>query len=266
MKKTKKTAKRQSAPRAQKHEIVVRVQSADTQMQSLRESDLEPEKEGSKYMIPKTWVSEKQALKIIQKTPPQHIYQRKGKGGQVWDYVTGTYVQKVLNFTFGWNWDFEIISHGKEGDQVWVQGKLTVKDNKGHTITKSQFGRADIKFKKDTKIMLDYGNDLKAASTDALKKCASMLGIASDIYGKMEYREAGYEVQPDRPTAPPAAQLPSPKTVSKQEEKIEDYVCAGATKSGCGNDITKQEADYSKKIFGKQLCRNCQKIVKESQK
>ena len=37
--------------------------------------------------------------------------------------------------------------------------------------------------------MLDYGNDLKAAATDALKKCASELGIASDIYGSEEFKE-----------------------------------------------------------------------------
>jgi isopentenyldiphosphate isomerase len=56
-------------------------------------------------------------------------------------------------------------------------------------IVKEQFGRADVKFKKGTEIPIDYGNDLKAASTDALKKCASELGIASDIYGKNEFKE-----------------------------------------------------------------------------
>ena len=32
------------------------------------------------------------------------------------------------------------------------------------------------------------GNDLKAATTDALKKCASELGIASDIYAPNEFK------------------------------------------------------------------------------
>ena len=35
---------------------------------------------------------------------------------------------------------------------------------------------------------LDLGNDLKAATTDALKKCASELGIASDIYAPNEFK------------------------------------------------------------------------------
>ena len=110
-----------------------------------------------------------QVLHILQKTPAKHIYQRKGKGGQTWDYVTGTYVKKTLNYVFGWNWDFEITDKGREQDQVWVLGKLSVKDDAGHVIVKSQFGRADIKFLRETKTMVDYGNDLKAAATDSLK-------------------------------------------------------------------------------------------------
>lgn len=235
--------------KSNRHEIVVKVESPSTY---LKESDLGPEKQGSKYMLPKTWMSEKQVLKVIQKTPPQHIYKRKGKGGQTFDYVTGTYVTKVLNFVFGWNWDFEIVAHGRESDQIWVQGKLTVKSEKGETITKSQFGRADIKFKKESKIMLDFGNDLKAASTDALKKCASMLGIASDVYGKMEYKqEADLEVQTVHQISAPA-----PKQIQNQSTE-EIMVC-----KGCDSIIGKQEADFSQKMYGKRLCRNCQREAK----
>lgn len=237
-----------------KHEIVVKVESQPAQF--LKETDLGPEKEGSKYMIPKTWISEKQVLKVIQKTPPQHIYKRKGKGGQMFDYVTGTYVTKVLNFVFGWNWDFEIITHGEKNDQIWVQGKLTVKDDKGHTITKSQFGRADVKFLKGTNKPVDFGNDLKAASTDALKKCASMLGIASDVYGKMEYRqEADLNIQ-NAPTPQISLTEARPKTNVDQEIQI----C-----QGCDSIISEQEAEFSKKIYKKKLCRNCQKSEKNNE-
>lgn len=131
-----------------------------------------------------------QLLTIVQRTPKQHIYTRPAKGGGNWEYVTGVYIQKILNYTFGFLWDFRIIDKGREGDQIWVQGQLTIKDKEGRAIIiKEQFGRADIKFKRNTKEALDYGNDLKSASTDALKKCASELGIASDIYGKNEFRD-----------------------------------------------------------------------------
>lgn len=134
--------------------------------------------------------NQKQLLYIVQKTPTQYIYQRPAKGGGVWNYVEGSYIKKVLNCTFGWMWDFQIIDKGKEGDLVWVQGRLTVKNPKGEPmIIKEQFGRSDIKYKRATRIMLDYGNDLKAAATDSLKKCASELGIASDVYSSNEKKE-----------------------------------------------------------------------------
>jgi len=135
-------------------------------------------------------LTKEQLLYILQRTPKNHIYRRPAKGGGEWEYVTGVYVKKVLNFVFGWLWDFEIKEHGREGDLVWVLGRLTIKDKKGNPmIVKEQFGRADIKFKRGSKIPLDFGNDLKAAATDALKKCASELGIASDVYGKNEFKE-----------------------------------------------------------------------------
>ncbi len=139
-------------------------------------------------------VSVEQILHITQKTPLSHVYTRPAKGGGTWDYVTGDYVKKVLNYAFGWLWSFEIKDKGREGDLVWVLGKLTVELPNGKKIIKEQFGRADIKMKKGTQTPLDYGNDLKSASTDALKKCASELGIASDIYGKNEFKEIKSEV------------------------------------------------------------------------
>lgn len=134
-------------------------------------------------------LSSEQILFIMQRTPDEHIYKRPGKGGQTWDYVTGTYVEKVLNYVFGWDWDF-IVKEVKEGHgQIAVLGELVVRTIDGKTITKNQWGRIDVKYKKGTTDPLDYGNDLKGASTDSLKKCASLLGIASDVYGKEEFKE-----------------------------------------------------------------------------
>ena len=35
---------------------------------------------------------------------------------------------------------------------------------------------------------MSIGNDLKAAATDALKKCAAELGVAADIYNKQDFQ------------------------------------------------------------------------------
>jgi len=225
---TKKNAKKVA------HEIVVRVENQTIPTTKQIEA---PIVDGGKYMIPKTWISERQIIKLVGKTPANCIYTRPGKGGQVFSYVTGNYVEKILNFTFGWNWDFEVIQHGKEGGQVWVQGKLTVKDDAGHSITKSQFGRADIKLLKNGSGMVDFGNDLKSATTDALKKCASLLGIASDIYGKNEFKQETGITPTDQPKA----------NESHEEVMGECHEC--------GEPITQQVAEYSRKMFGKPLCR-----------
>lgn len=133
-------------------------------------------------------MEQQQILALIQRTPKSHVYTRPARGGGVWQYVTGTYVEKVLNYVFGWDWSFEIKDHGREKNQIWVLGKLTVNTINGRSLVKEQFGRQDIKQLKAGGD-LDFGNDLKAAATDSLKKCASLLGVASDIYGKEEFKE-----------------------------------------------------------------------------
>jgi hypothetical protein len=127
---------------------------------------------------------------LFSKTPEKHIYKRPAKGGGQWSYVTGTYIKKVLNLMFGWDWDFEVVEYKYDIviKQVFVLGKLTCRSN-GKAITKMQFGRKEIICKKGTDIPLDLGNDLKAATTDALKKCANEIGIAADVYSPNEFKE-----------------------------------------------------------------------------
>ena len=61
-------------------------------------------------------------------------------------------------------------------------------------MLKMQFGNKDIMYKRDVdkdgnRIPLSIGNDLKAATTDCLKKCAAEIGIAADIYNKEDFKE-----------------------------------------------------------------------------
>jgi len=131
----------------------------------------------------------KQLEIIMQRTPRTYVKTRPAKGGGTWEYVTGGYVKKCLNLMFGWDWDFEILDEKIliESGEVVVKGKLTCRSN-GKTIIKTQYGNKDIMFKKGTKIPLSIGNDMKSACTDCLKKCASELGIASDIYNKEDFK------------------------------------------------------------------------------
>lgn len=91
---------------------------------------------------------------------------------------------------FGWDWSFEILDEKImiEAKEVVVKGKLTCRSNE-KTIVKMQYGNKDIIFKRGSDIPLSIGNDLKSAATDALKKCASEIGIAADIYNKQDFNE-----------------------------------------------------------------------------
>lgn len=132
---------------------------------------------------------------FYQKTPADKILQRPGKGGQTWSYVKTGYVIETLNRIFGYLWSFEVLSSLDEvatlapsGDCI-VKGRLTVHAGQ-YTLIKEQFGRCDVKFKKGTKEFLDLGNDMKGAASDALKKCASELGLFRDVYYNDDFLEA----------------------------------------------------------------------------
>jgi hypothetical protein len=250
-----KTAKKKKSksPSPVRHEVVVSVQSNLPAVVPTESELVEPMRANQKLTIPKTWITGPQLIRLTEKTPKTQIYERPGKGGGKWTYVTVSYVQRVLDYVFGWNWDFEIVEHGKEADHVWVLGRLTVRSSDGkHAITKTQFGRSEVKHKKDTKEYLDYGNDLKAASSDALKKCASMLGIARDIYSKNDYKaESG--------NTPRGDDEPVVQIAPKEEKEPQVLECHGYRKGGCpdGATITKAGYDFSMKVYGKPLCRNC---------
>ena len=128
----------------------------------------------------------KQLQVLLKTTPKKYIKQRPAKGGGQWAYVSGGYVRKVLNIMFGWDWDFEIIDDRIQGGEAIVKGRLTVR-SAGRTIVKTQYGNKEIMCKRGTEIPLSLGNDLKAAATDALKKCAAELGIAADVYTPHEF-------------------------------------------------------------------------------
>lgn len=140
--------------------------------------------------------SDDQKKGILVRTPKNMIKSRQGRGGKNFDYVEVGYVVTRLNEVFNYLWDFEITEQQVGKTQVWVKGLLTVHLKPGFSIRKSAFGGAEMKmwdkmWSNTDKTYVDHprkgmpidmGDDLKAAAADALKKAASLIGIASDIY------------------------------------------------------------------------------------
>ena len=188
-------------------------------------------------------LNEKQLKHILQKTPAKYIKSRPAKGGGNWNYVSGGYIKKCLNLMFGWAWDFEIIDEQIMHGEVVVKGRLTCRSN-GQSIIKMQYGNKDIAYKRKpvfdnngNPVMvtnsygksyqktepsdepLSIGNDLKAAATDALKKCAAEIGIASDIYNAEEFREVHLTIEEKEE---PSEEMKRAKTFIKKAQSIKE--------------------------------------------
>ena len=142
---------------------------------------------------------------FYQKTPEDKLMKRPAKGGGTWDFIKTGYVIDTLNRVFGYLWSFEVPTTLEEAAKmagsgtIAVKGRLTVYTSNGLQLVKEQFGRCEVKFKTayddnlkkkvPTKEFLDFGNDMKGAASDALKKCASELGLFRDVYHRDDFQE-----------------------------------------------------------------------------
>ncbi len=152
-------------------------------------------------------------------TPKEFVKQRKVRGGRVIDYVEGGYTISRLNQVFGalnWNWKRlsttvyfygkndvpkELKVDNKAWGEVWVNGDLEVLDHqKGYTVSKNSDGQHLIF------AGVPIADAIKAANTDALKKAASMYGVALDIYWQQ------HDTEEKEPT-----KQPKQKTLTKKE-------------------------------------------------
>src|SRR5439155_222396 len=105
----------------------------------------------------------------------------------------GEQVTRRLNEALGvGGWSFRILRHdiNADADEAWALGEI-VAEVDGKCVTRQQFGSQKIKRSRSSGAPLDLGFDLKGAATDAMKKCASLLGVGLYLSRK----------QPPRPSA-----------------------------------------------------------------
>ena len=184
-------------------------------------------------------LNQNQVQKIWNSTPQRYKYSRPAKGGGQWTYIKSSYVRKVLDSVFGFNWNFDIETTLAEAFEIAkltkvcvVKGSVTGRvwyDGQWVEIKKTQFGRADVKFKRDSEDLLVFGNDIKAETSDCLKKCASLFGIGADVYEASEFMEveiigsdensAKHKAAEDRIKAAKKAIKSEAKTVGGENEQ-----------------------------------------------
>lgn len=126
----------------------------------------------------------------------QEIRQRDGGNGQVLDYVEGHTVIARLNEAFDGVWEFVIKSFeiSEVRDEVLVVGRLTAGG-----VSKMQFGASTVTRSKTDNLPVSIADDLKAAATDALKKCATLFGVGLHLYRDKDDRKKG--AQPEQRSA-----------------------------------------------------------------
>jgi len=110
---------------------------------------------------------------------PAQIKQREGNFGNTLDYVEAHAVIQRLNDAFEGNWSFEIVKHEVLDEEVVVLGKLAAEG-----LAKMQFGNTSITKAETDGTIVSMGDDLKAAATDSMKKCATLLGVGLHLYGE----------------------------------------------------------------------------------
>ena len=105
------------------------------------------------------------------------IRTRQGRNGQQLAYVEVADVIERLNSALP-SWSFEVVSHQVLDDEVVVHARLRTGDG----IVKEDFGGSSITRTKNDGSVVCLADDLKSASSDALKRCARLLGVALDLY------------------------------------------------------------------------------------
>lgn len=124
----------------------------------------------------------KQARMLLEKPMnPSWIESRK-QGGTNLSYVGGHVVIRLLNMAFNQRWSFEVLDMkilgepGVKGTIVVVHGRMTVPG----LGVREQFGNQPF-----TGGAMDE-HTIKGATTDAMKKCANMFGVALELFGEVD--------------------------------------------------------------------------------
>ena len=136
------------------------------------------------------------------KTPRTEVKQREIRGGMNSNYVSTYYMTRQASLITGFRWSSEVIREKYIPDEVnpkeiGVFIKVTLYDRNGFAYSHQSWGSAEVKRYakvqyKDKEIVHQKGDiislfdDLKAATSDAIKKCLSYFGIANDIYSGKE--------------------------------------------------------------------------------
>ncbi|MBM9606741.1 Rad52/Rad22 family DNA repair protein [Desulfopila inferna] len=169
----------------------------------------------------------------------EQIKQRAGSFGQTLDYIEGHAVIKRLNDAFDGQWSFQVRSHDVLEAEVIVLGELIASN-----ISKSQFGSSAITKAKNSGEIISLADDLKAATTDSLKKCATMFGVGLHLY-------SGQSAQPHK-RLQSQHQSPTPPGYASEDRDSNNSSYDNSTKGNGGNGDNGNGGNGTSRLSNKQ--------------
>jgi recombination DNA repair RAD52 pathway protein len=173
------------------------------------------------------------AKEVLERDLDKSLIKQRKQGNTTLSYIGGHTVIRLLNEAFNYKWSFEIVSEevvpslpkavteyvsnkkvnklDKDGNQVYeeqppvvkITGRLIVP---GYGI-KEQYG---------SKVLIGGASEqetaYKSASTDALKKCATLFGVGLELYEDDDEKEKEAPAKPStsKPSTPPASSPATP--------------------------------------------------------
>ncbi len=147
--------------------------------------------------------------------PFNDIKSRPGRNGQSISYVEAHSIVLRLNDALAGDWSFRVLEREILDGEVIVLGELRAGD-----VVKQAFGGSEVTKTRDGKVV-SVADDLKSAATDALKKAATLMGVALQLYGVEE---------------PPVPQRPRLVETSPEPEVPE------------GNRLTRKQSEFIGKL------------------
>jgi len=172
--------------------------------------------------------------------PEDAVKRRRGSFGKDIHYVDGQAVVARLNDCFAAEWSFCIEEHNElVTGEVLVRGKLTALG-----VTKEAFGKSTPAISRETGEVMSMADAYKAAATDALKKCATLLGVAAYLYSD-DYS--------DQPTEQPQRLGPRPATPQRASAKQVSAIWAIGRKLGLDANSIRQRCLGDHGAFPEQL-------------
>lgn len=228
------------------------------------------------------------AHEVINKKLNPALIKSRSVSGKNFNYIEGSTVIRLLNEAFGFSWSFEITdekwveAEPKAVYDGWGKNKKPKLDSDGNQVYEKQApifqvkGRLTIpglcvKEQYGTKIVLGGSSEqegvAKSAATDALKKCATMLGVALDLYDgdifeeepatvtepQLESYQSYKASAPAKEPTPPPAPVTDPVAMGEQEEiewDVEEVTKLKTLKMDMGIEENDELNPYVKDFLG----------------